>query len=83
MNELLNGAQKNLLPSPTLAHGGFLTGHWEFDFAILLTFFAFMSYSFLLPADAPRGIRRWVVLGCTGAFALGAITLAVIGFRSL
>lgn len=72
------------LPDATfLAHGGLLTGHWEFDLAILATFLAVVSYSFLLPADAPQGKGRWVILGITGAFALGAVTLAAIGLRSL
>lgn len=69
--------------APHMAHGGLITGHWEFDLAILLVFFAFLSYSFLLPSDAPEGKGRWAILGVTGAFAFGAVLLAVLGFRSL
>jgi hypothetical protein len=64
-------------------HGGILTGHWEFDLAIACLFLAIVTYSFLLPADAPRGVGRVAILGMTGIFCAAALTLAVIGFRSL
>lgn len=77
----------NLPPLPVLppihAHGGILTGHWEFDLAIALVFFAIISYSFLLPADAPRGIGRIAIQTVAGLFFVGALVLAIVGFRSL
>lgn len=66
-----------------VAHGGALTGHWEFDLAITCVFFAIISYSFLLPADAPRGIGRVVIYGAVGLCFIGALVLAVMGFRSV
>lgn len=64
-------------------HGGVLTGHWEFDLAIGCLFLALVSYSFLLPADAPRGLGRAIILTLTILFCTAAIILAVLGFRSL
>jgi hypothetical protein len=64
-------------------HGGFLTGHWEFDLALVLIFFAVISYSFLLPADAPKGTGRRVIQAVAAVFFAGALVLAVVGFRSL
>lgn len=73
-----------LLPASILvAHGGALTGHWEFDLAIVLVFFAIISYSFLMPADAPQGIGRAVIYGAVGLCFIGALVLAVMGFRSV
>lgn len=76
-----------LPPSPRaeiiVAHGGALTGHWEFDLAIVSVFFAILSYSFLLPGDAPRGIGRVLIYGVSALFFIGALTLAVFGFRSV
>jgi hypothetical protein len=66
-----------------VAHGGALTGHWEFDLAITCVFFAIISYSFLLPADAPRGIGRIAIYGIAIVFFIGALILAVMGLRSL
>lgn len=66
-----------------IAHGGALTGHWEFDLAIALVFFAIVSYSFLLPADAPRGGGRLVIYGMAILCFIGALLLAVMGFRSV
>ena len=65
------------------AHGGILTGHWEFDLAIAMVFFAIISYSFLLPADAPKGVGRLAIQGVAGLFFVGALVLAVVGFRNL
>ncbi|MCC7164844.1 MAG: hypothetical protein IT331_20275 [Anaerolineae bacterium] len=65
------------------AHGGILTGHWEFDLAIALLFFAVICYSFLLPQDAPRGAGRMIIYGGVIACLIGAGILAVLGFRSL
>ena len=66
-----------------VAHGGALTGHWEFDLAISLVFFAIISYSFLLPVDAPRGLGRLVIYGMAILCFIGALVLAVTGFRSV
>lgn len=76
------------LPLPTFslalaAHGGILTGHWEFDLALLMVLLAVVAYSFLLPADAPRGIGRVLILVVAALFFAGALALAVIGFRNL
>ncbi len=65
------------------AHGGILTGHWEFDLALALIFFAVISYSFLLPADAPKGVGRMVIQSVAILFLLGALAMAVVGFRNL
>lgn len=65
------------------AHGGILTGHWEFDLAIAMIFFAIISYSFLLPSDAPRGAGRIIIRSVAVLFFIGALILAVVGFRSL
>ena len=65
------------------AHGGILTGHWEFDLAIALVFFAVISYSFLLPADAPQGGARIMIQSVAVLFFVGALVLAVVGFRNL
>lgn len=67
----------------TPEHGGILTGHWEFDTALLLGFFALMSYSFLIPADAPRGVGRRVIQATTITLASIALLLVIAGFRSL
>ncbi len=64
-------------------HGGILTGHWEFDLALLMVLLAVVAYSFLLPADAPRGMGRLVIQGTAILFFMGALVLAVVGFRSL
>ncbi len=68
---------------PRVAHGGVLTGHWEFDLALFLVLMAVVAYSFLLPADAPRGIGRSVIIAVAALFFVGALALAVIGFRNL
>lgn len=65
------------------AHGGVLTGHWEFDLAIALVFFAVVVYSFLLPADAPKGGGRLLIQAFALAFFIGALVMAIMGFRSL
>lgn len=65
------------------AHGGVLTGHWEFDLAILFVFLAVVAYSFLLPADAPRGVGRFVIITIAALFFFGALAMAVLGFRNL
>ncbi len=65
------------------AHGGILTGHWEFDTAILLILFSVVAYSFLLPVDAPRGTRRTLIQSASAACFVGALVMAVLGFRSL
>jgi hypothetical protein len=64
-------------------HGGILTGHWEFDLAIALVFFAVISYSFLLPVDAPKGGARVAIQSVAILFFVGALVLAVVGFRNL
>lgn len=64
-------------------HGGILTGHWEFDTAILLGFFALISFSFLLPVDAPRGVGRRIIQATTITLASIALILVIAGFRSL
>jgi len=51
-----------------VAHGGVLTGHWEFDLALFLVLMAVVAYSFLLPADA---------------LFFGALALAALGLRNL
>ena len=66
-----------------VAHGGVLTGHWEFDLALFLVLMAVVAYSFLLPADAPRGIGRTIITAAAALFFVGALALAVIGFRNL
>lgn len=65
------------------AHGGILTGHWEFDLALFLVLMAVVAYSFLLPADAPRGIGRIIILVAAALFFASALALAVLGFRNL
>jgi hypothetical protein len=65
------------------AHGGVLTGHWEFDLAIALVFLAVVCYSFLLPQDAPRGGGRVAIYAGVVMCLVGAGVLAVLGFRSL
>lgn len=65
------------------AHGGILTGHWEFDLAIAMVFFAIISYSFLLPVDAPTGGGRVAIQAVAVAFFVGALVMAVVGFRNL
>lgn len=73
-----------LAPNPIRnEHGSVLTGHWEFDLAIALVFFAVIAYSFLLPADAPKGLGRIVIQMVAALFFLGAVVMAVVGFRSL
>lgn len=69
--------------SRATAHGGVLTGHWEFDLALALVFFAVISYSFLLPADAPRGAGRLAIQSVAIVFFAGAVVLAIVGFRNL
>lgn len=69
--------------APANAHGGVLTGHWEFDLALAMVFFAVISYSFLLPADAPKGGGRLLIQSLAIAFFAGAIVLAIVGFRNL
>lgn len=64
-------------------HYGVLTGHWEFDLAILMIFFSIIAYSFLLPANAPRGTGRVLIQTASFSFFIGALILAVLGFRSL
>ena len=66
-----------------LNHYGILTGHWEFDLAILMVFFAVIAYSFLLPVNAPRGAGRVMIQTASLSFFIGALVLAVLGFRSL
>ncbi|GEM_PF-3060484 len=66
-----------------VAHGGVLTGHWEFDLALFLVLMAVVAYSFLLPADAPRGIGRIVILTVAALFFIGALALAALGLRNL
>lgn len=66
-----------------VAHSGVLTGHWEFDLALLFVFLAIINYSFLLPQDAPRGIGRIAIYIVSFAFLVGALVLAVVGFRGL
>lgn len=68
--------------APT-AHGGVLTGHWEFDLALFFVLMAVVAYSFLLPVDAPRGIGRRLIQMMAALFFVGALALAVIGFRNL
>lgn len=65
------------------AHGGILTGHWEFDLAIALVFFAVISYSFLLPADAPQGSARVAIQSVAILFFVSALVLAVVGLRNI
>lgn len=65
------------------AHSGVLTGHWEFDLALAMIFFALISYSFLLPADAPKGRGRMAIQVVAVLFFVGAIVMAIAGFRSL
>lgn len=78
---------ENFSPSKFLnaraEHGGVLTGHWEFDLALFMTLLAVVAYSFLLPADAPRGIGRAVIWTMAALFFAGALALAVFGFRNL
>jgi hypothetical protein len=73
------------LPAPEAvnAHGGVLTGHWEFDLALAMLFFAIVSYSFLLPTDAPKSGGRIVIQSVAVLFFVGALALAIIGFRNL
>ena len=65
------------------AHGGVLTGHWEFDLALFMVLMAVVAYSFLMPADAPRGAGRVVIQIIAVLFFIAALALAVIGFRNL
>lgn len=65
------------------AHGGILTGHWEFDLALFFVLLAVVAYSFLLPADAPRGIGRVIIIFIAALFFVGALALTVFGFRNL
>ncbi|MBI4670868.1 MAG: hypothetical protein HY741_04260 [Chloroflexi bacterium] len=69
--------------APPTAHGGLLTGHWEFDLALLSLLLAVFAYSFLVPEDAPRGAGRVVIQGVALFFFVGALVLAVVGFRNL
>jgi hypothetical protein len=78
-----NGTLPTRAVAPASLHGGILTGHWEFDLALLLILLAIVAYSFLLPEDAPRGRGRYAIQGVAGLFFLGALVLAIIGFRSL
>ena len=70
-------------PLVPTAHGGVLTGHWEFDLALFCVLMAVVAYSFLLPADAPRGIGRRLIQLVAVLFFIGALALAVVGFRNL
>lgn len=83
--EMKNWSDLPPLPrgSILLDHGGVLTGHWEFDLAIALVFFAVIAYSFLLPADSPKGVGRIIIQIVALAFFLGALALLVVGFRNL
>lgn len=73
-----------ILVTPKIsAHAGILTGHWEFDLALLLVLLAVVAYSFLLPADAPKGMGRRAIQGTAALFFIAALALAVVGFRSL
>lgn len=73
-----------LAPSSiVVAHGGVFTGHWEFDLAIACAFFAVVSYSFLLPADAPRRMGRAVIYGVAALCLIVALVLAAMGLRSM
>lgn len=65
------------------AHGGVLTGHWEFDLALAMVFFAVISYSFLLPVDAPKGGGRLAIQSVAVLFFVGALVMAIVGFRNL
>lgn len=65
------------------AHGGVLTGHWEFDLALAMVFFAVISYSFLLPVDAPKGGGRVAIQSVAILFFVGALIMAIVGFRNL
>lgn len=65
------------------AHSGVLTGHWEFDLALAMIFFAAITYSFLLPADAPKGGGRIAIQSVAVVLFIGAIVLAIVGFRNL
>ncbi len=65
------------------AHSGVLTGHWEFDLALAMIFFAVVAYSFLLPADAPQGGGRIVIQSIAVVFLIGAVVMAIVGFRNL
>lgn len=77
-------ASEPLLPGViVVAHGGALTGHWEFDLAILSVFLGIIAYSFLLPHDAPQGVGRMLIYTLTIGFLFGALILAVLGFRSV
>lgn len=66
-----------------VAHGCALTGHWEFDLAILSVFLGIVVYSFLLPQDAPRGLGRILIYTLAIGFVFGALVLAVFGLRSV
>lgn len=83
--EMKNWSDLPPLPrgSIPLDHGGVLTGHWEFDLALAMVFFAIVSYSFLLPADAPKGVGRIAIQSIALLFFVGALILAVVGFRNL
>ena len=80
---ILSVSLPRVLVSIVNAHGGVLTGHWEFDLAIAMVFFAVISYSFLLPADAPTGGGRVVIQGIAVLFFVGALVMAIVGFRNL
>lgn len=83
--EMKNWSDLPPLPrgSILLDHGGVLTGHWEFDLALAMIFFAVISYSFLLPTDAPKGVGRIAIQSIALLFFVGALILAVVGFRNL
>ncbi len=66
-----------------VAHNGILTGHWEFDLAIMFVLLSVVAYSFLLPADAPRGVGRALISSVAVVFFAAALILAVVGFRNL
>lgn len=80
---VLSASEPLVNSSPVVAHAGVLTGHWEFDLAILSIFLGVVAYSFLLPQDAPRGVARLGVYTIMLMFLTGAFVLAVMGFRSV
>jgi hypothetical protein len=66
-----------------LAHGGVLTGHFEFDMAIVLTFLGMMTYSLLLPENSPKGLARRMIQSLAVLLGVTGIFFAVIGLRNL
>jgi hypothetical protein len=65
------------------AHGGILTGHIEFDVALLLFVLGMMTSSILFLDQPPRGVARRIVLSLIAVFVAAGIISAIIGFRSL